>query len=462
MDSIDDRIIQGDIGKHLDENYTPFIQNMMNTHDLPSLAIGVVNDNEVVYAKGFGVKSIQSGDPLTPTTIFHLASVSKPFSATAIMQLVEQGKMNLEAPIITYLPYFKLDDERYRDITIQQMLSHISGMPDEEDYEWDKPQYDAGALERYVRSLSHYKLLSEPGMKFAYSNMAFECLGDVIAKVSGMSFDDYVKEHILNPVGMHESTFLKPEYLPESWASPHIRLLTKQVCEEYPYNRMHAPSSTLHSNVLEMCNWAITNINHGHFRGRQILNATSYDILWTPRANRSTNEQVGLSWFITEYRREKMINHGGGDNGFRSYFTMLPDKRIAVVVLCNLIPAFAEEFAYAAIDVLLGYQPGAISPFASVQIGKTLREQGLQAAATEWASLKIDHPDEYDFSLDNFYNLFLAMVLNKTQEAEQIAQLCARILPETELNRLEKYYSSFQNNVAAVILSALREPRNRN
>ena len=79
-----------------------------------------------------------------------------------------------------------------------------------EDYEWDKPQYDEGALERYVRSLSPRKLLWNPGEKFAYSNIAFECLGDVIAKVSGLSFDDYVKEHILNPAGMTESSFLNP------------------------------------------------------------------------------------------------------------------------------------------------------------------------------------------------------------------------------------------------------------
>jgi CubicO group peptidase (beta-lactamase class C family) len=113
-----------------------------------------------------------------------MPSISKPFVATAIMQLVEKGKIDLDAPVVTYLPYFKLDSEQYKVITIQHMLSHVSGMPDVMDYEWDKPQYDAGALERYVRSLAEEKTRRKPGENFAYSNMAFECLGNVIAKVS--------------------------------------------------------------------------------------------------------------------------------------------------------------------------------------------------------------------------------------------------------------------------------------
>ncbi len=124
------------------------------------------------------------------------------------MQLVEKGKVDLDAPVVRYLPYFRMADERYRTITIRQMVTHSSGMPDVDDYEWDKPQYDDGALERYVRSLSDRTLLFAPGDKFQYSNMAFEILGDVIAKVSGQSFDDYVQDQILTPLRMKDSTLL--------------------------------------------------------------------------------------------------------------------------------------------------------------------------------------------------------------------------------------------------------------
>ena len=161
----------------------------MDSYDLPGLAIGVVKDDQIVYAQGFGRTNIETNEPITTETIFHMASISKPFVATAIMQLVEQGKIDLNAPLIQYLPYFQLADDRYKTITIQQMLCHMSGMPDVEDYEWEKPQYDEGALERYVRSLTGHSLKSEPGEKYAYSNMAFEVLGNLIEQVSGLSFE---------------------------------------------------------------------------------------------------------------------------------------------------------------------------------------------------------------------------------------------------------------------------------
>ncbi len=457
MDTFDKYIIEGEIGKHLDIKLSPFIQDVIQSHELPGLAIGIVADDEIVYARGFGVKSIETRDPVSIATIFHMASVSKPFVATGIVQLVEQGMVQLDAPVITYLPYFKLDDERYRDITVQHLLSHVSGMPDVEDYEWDNPQYDQGALGRYVRSLSSEKLVSRPGDKYAYSNMAFECLGDVIAKVSGMPFDDYVRKHILNPAGMTESSFLKPERLPGSWAAPHVRILANLAWEGYPYNRMHGPSSTLHSNALEMCNWAITNLNRGQIRGRQILNPSSYDLLWEPRAKTGEGEQVGLSWFLGEYRGEKMIRHGGGDIGFQSYFVMLPGKRAAVVVACNLIPAPVDKIAYSALDILLGYDPDPIIPYASILVLKTLNEKGLEAAVAQWNSLRSNHPQEYDFSLRQFDSLYTAMSLKRIQDAESIARLCARILPEADLNILEDDFSTYQNTVAAAILRAIRE-----
>jgi len=271
MDKSVEQIIKGEIGKNFEDNFLPHIQKTIKSYELPGLAIGIVKDAEIVYAKGFGDRSIGTREPVSMKTIFHMASVSKPFVATAIMQLVERDQIQLEAPIINYLPYFRLDDERYTRITVKQMLSHVSGMPDEEDYEWDKPQYDEDALERYVRSLSSKKLHSDPGEKFAYSNMAFECLGDVIAKVSGMTFEDYVRRYVLNPSGMDRSSFLMAEHLPGDWAAPHVRGLTTLAWEGYPYNRMHGPSSTLHSNAIEMCYWAITNLKRGNFRNNKIL-----------------------------------------------------------------------------------------------------------------------------------------------------------------------------------------------
>jgi CubicO group peptidase (beta-lactamase class C family) len=330
-------------------------------------------------------------------------------------------------------------------------------MPDVQDYEWGNPQYDDGALERYVRSLSPQKLIADPGAKFAYSNMAFECLGALIAQVSGLPFDDYVKSHILDPAGMAESSFLKPDYLPANWAAPHVRILTNQVWEGYPYNRMHGPSSTLHSNAIEMCRWAITNLNRGSFRGRRVLSPASYDLLWKPSAQAGEGRQVGLSWFLEEYRGERAVQHGGGDIGFETYLMMLPDRRAAVVVLGNMLPAPAVNIAHAALDLLLGHEPDPIIPSASLVVGKTLAEQGLDAAVARWNALQADHPDAYDFGLP-LDNLFVAVYMDRVAEAEALARLCTRLFPESELIAIDKELDGCQDLVAAAaVLRVIHE-----
>jgi len=455
-------IIKGEIGNNIDKKLSPYIKNIITSYDLPGLAIGIVKDNEIVYAKAFGYKNIETKEPGTIRSLYHMASISKPFVATAIMQLVEQGKIDLDTSVTTYLPYFMLDGEQYNKITIRQMLNHISGMPDVHDYEWNNPVYDEGALERYVRSLSSEKMQAIPGERYAYSNMAFECLGDVIAKVSGMSFADYEKQYILNPTGMKESTFLKPEYLPENWAAPHMRIVTTKVWEGYPYNRMHGPSSTLHSNVLEMCDWAIINMNHGNYRNKSILDSISYDILWKPWFEIGEENYVGLSWFLREYRDEKTIGHGGGDTGFNTNFIMLPEKSIAVVVLCNFIPAPVSNITNTALDIILGFEPEAFPAPASIPVCKELETAGLNAAVELWDSLKMNHSKEYDFSPQQFIGLFMAMDMDLVKEAESLTHLCVKILPEGIINYIKKeaetYISNNPNNKAApAILRTIQE-----
>jgi CubicO group peptidase (beta-lactamase class C family) len=200
----------------------PKIKEEVQKGRLPGFAIGVVKNGKLIYAKGFGVAKLGGTTAITSKSLFHMASVTKTFVATAVMQLSEKGKIDLDAPVIRYLPYFKLNDERYRTITIRQMLSHTSGIPDTVNYNWDKPEYDAGALERFVRSIADQKLVFAPGEKFAYSNTAYEMLGDVIAKVSGESFEDYVQHKILTPLGMKDSTLLVREANPQLLTSPHI------------------------------------------------------------------------------------------------------------------------------------------------------------------------------------------------------------------------------------------------
>jgi CubicO group peptidase (beta-lactamase class C family) len=342
-----------------EQELQPVLERLIRERQLPGFAIAVVEDNRLAYAAGFGVRNVTSPeDRVTSRSLFHMASITKPFVATSLMQLVENGTVDLDVPVATYLPYFRMADDRYKTITVRQMVTHTSGMPDVADYEWDKPQYDDGALERYVRSLGALRLESAPGERFKYSNMAFEILGDLIAKVSGESFDDYAQHHILVPLGMKDSTLLVKQANPALLAWGH-ELNGDRVpfpSKVYPYNRTHTPSSNLHSNALDMARWAMANMNRGELGGARILKASSYDVMWKPAAELSGKASpTGISWFLGQYRGQKLVEHGGGDTGFRTHLAMLPEKRIAVVWMTN-----AEwlqngaPLTHSALDVALG------------------------------------------------------------------------------------------------------------
>jgi CubicO group peptidase (beta-lactamase class C family) len=268
--------------------------------------------------------------------VFHLASVTKTFVATAVMQLVERGLISLDAPTVTYLPYFRLADARSKEITIRHILTHTSGLPDVENYGWDRPEYDDGALERYVRSLSTVTLQSAPGATYAYSNLAFEVLGDVIAKVSRMPFEDYVQKEILEPLQMKSSTLLYDGVARRTWAAGHTGPArgAMTVIPHYPYNRAHAPSSTLHSNVADMSRWMLAMLNGGELDGRRILRQASLDEMWMPTVE-AREGRIGLAWLTVSVQGEDLIWHGGGDTGFRARLMLLPARRSGVIVLAN-------------------------------------------------------------------------------------------------------------------------------
>jgi CubicO group peptidase (beta-lactamase class C family) len=390
-------LAQADPNTKLKEDLDRYLREVIKKIDIPGLTIAITKDGEVSYSAAFGVRNIDTEEPMKVDYLFHMASVSKPFVATAIMQLVEQGKMDLDARVTDYLPYFELKDERYKTITIQQMLNHTSGMPDVQDYEWDKPQTDEGAAERYVRSLTGETMLFDPGAGWRYSNMAFDAMGDVIAKVSGMSFEAYVKQHILDPLGMTHSTFLYPETPQSLRTTPHVWKVGPIVSEVYPYNRRHAPSSTLNSSVLEMTRWAMANLNHGALDGKRILQEESYDLLWQPSHQLEGEPPVGLSWFLGTYRDAKIVAHGGGDTGYRSNITLLPDQNTGLIIASNYDFTPMGAIRNGVLDILLGFEPAMPAQPIAVPFAETYLNEGMEAAQSLYQQLKKESPEDYEF-----------------------------------------------------------------
>ncbi|WP_422659966.1 serine hydrolase domain-containing protein [Paenibacillus sp. EC2-1] len=406
----------------------------------PALAVGIVKDNNIIFNGEYGKANLSTGDPVDRSTLFHQASVSKTFVVTAIMQLVENGKVDLDSPVTKYLPYFKLEDERYLLITIRQLLNHTSGIPDEDDYAWDRPEYDELSLERYVKSNSHHKLLSEPGFKFAYSNIAYEILGDIIAKVSGMSFEQYMKKNILEPAGMQSSSFLKQE-VEAHLSAPHVLKTSNgyggYISDVFPYHRAHGPSSTLYTNVKDMSQYMLMHLNQGIAKnGYNTLQSGSYDEMWKPHAATGygqENAQIGLGWFLGEYKGSKIVSHSGWDTGFLSDLILIPEEKIAISVMTNCDYVWLGSVTYPILDLLLGSNIHRIKKSMAHIVADLAVSIGVEKAIEEYHRINRMEQDEYYLVDFEFMRITEALTWNgHKEEAFRILTCAAAIYPDNK------------------------------
>jgi CubicO group peptidase (beta-lactamase class C family) len=419
---------------------TPKLDSVLNqaykVFELPGYAIGIIKSNKIIYAEGFGVKEMGKQSPIDSKSLFHMASVSKPFTATAIMQLVDKGKIQLDSPLTDYIPYFKMKDDRYKKITIKQMLTHTSGFPDVQNYHWDKPEFDDKALERYIKdSISTYELLFEPGTEFYYSNMAYDVLADVISKVSEMPFEAYMDKYIFKPCGMNNSTFLLKSVQSGNATSPHIfgDKCTFHVSPVYPYNRCHAASSTLHSNVEDMMKWAGMILNNGHVGGKQIISKESLKMMLSVQYKFDDESSMGYGWFNDTRNGKKIINHGGSDIGYQTYIGIIPQDSVAIVVMSNLF-SFVPDGAITnlALNTIYNEPIWKLSKPINLAIGPMICKNGFAKAREKYFELKKNNAVDYDFSEEWLDKLGYALKdLGKLDDAINVLKLNAEAYPES-------------------------------
>jgi CubicO group peptidase (beta-lactamase class C family) len=254
--------------------------------------------------------------------------------------------------------------------------------------------------------------------------------------VSGETFEAYIKTHILDPLAMHNSTFLRHDVPPALAATPHLGAPLMVLAGAYPYNRAHAPSSTLHSSIQEMSHWAIANLNRGRFEGKEILQPKSYDLLWrqyVKTEEETWGEAVGLSWFFGTYRDRHVVHHGGSDPGFNAELVLIPGEDAAVVVLANAVTAAVGHVTDAALDVLLGVEPQAPAPPITVPVGSSLANAGPTAAAEVYQRL-VTQPDRYDASPSRFLDAtWGAIELHQPDVVMPLLQLWVTLQPDAAL-----------------------------
>ncbi|HMG07975.1 MAG TPA: serine hydrolase [Mucilaginibacter sp.] len=409
---------------------------VLNVYELPGFAVGIIKGGKVTYAQGFGVNELGKPGAIDANSSFHMASVSKPFTATAIMQLANRDKIKLDSPLTTYIRYFKMKDSRYKKVTIRQMLTHTSGFPDVKDYGWNKPQYDDKALERYIKdSVANNELLFEPGSDFSYSNMAYDVLAEVIKQVSGMPFETYMDKYIFKPCKMDNSTFLVKAVLPDIATAPHVFGVNCkfQVSAIYPYNRCHAASSTLHSTINDMLIWASLILNNGKLYGKQIINSESLKMMLSTQYKFDQESSMGLGWFLDTRNGKQVIGHGGSDVGYASNISIIPQDSVAVVVMGNLFSFVPDggikELAFNAVYNLADWK---LKKPVNLVIAPLMCKESFSKAKEKYFELKNNNSDDYDFNEEWLDKLGYAFVNEgKLQDAISVLQLNAEAFPKS-------------------------------
>lgn len=435
----------------LEQRLDSALGEVMRVYDLPGLAVGVIRGNKIIYARGFGVKRLGSADTIGVQSSFHMASVSKPFVAMGILQLADRGRLSLDSPLTRYIPYFKMKDPRYTRITIRQMLTHTSGFPDVKDYGWDKPQFDEEALERYIRdSVAEENLLFDPGTQFAYSNMAYDVLPEVIRQLSHMPFETYMKKNVFAPCGMNNSTFLFSDIPPGTGTSPHIlgSSCRFEVSAIYPYNRAHAGSSTLHSDVEDMLKWERMIINGG----QGILSATSFKSMLSPQHAIDRYSSYGFGFFLEEGNGKMLIEHSGGDVGYSSYAGIIPTDSLGIVFMSNLhrfVPY--DMIRNILFDAVYGLPlPILRKPISSV-LAPLICTESFTKVREKYLNLKSSHSGDYDFGWEWLNALGAAyQQLGEMNKAIEALKLNAEAYPTSDsfLALGNAYLKNHQKNQA--------------
>jgi CubicO group peptidase (beta-lactamase class C family) len=445
------------------------IDQIMSGWDVPGLAAGIVKDGSIIYAKGFGVQSLATRKPVSLDSVFCVQSVSKCLVATALMRLVELGGLVLDTPLVDYLPHFRMDDERCQQITLRQALSHTSGMPDLEEIEYvelvNHPETDIGAPERFVRGLATRRLIANPGERFSYSNIAYNVLGHLIASVTQQTFESYMRENILLPCGMPDSTFTPAEVPPDRLAWPHLRAPEMKPNPSYPYHRADAPASFLHTTVIDLCHWAITSLKRGETNGGRILSSPGYDLMWTPVAERGSQrpaiyEDMGLGWTLGHIQELKTVSHGGAGFGGTAFLLLLPEVNYGVVVLCNEESSAHQQVVRAVSDTLLGRQPKAGRVSWMVPISRALAQGGLATAYDCYTQIK-DRQEEFHFGEYDLIDLSLQLWMAQNEDlAIEVLNLNLQVFPgfvESLLQQARYYLQKRRFDQARASLSKALE-----
>jgi len=343
-----------------------FIAETQRAWPVPGLAVAIVKDGETVLAKGYGVRELGSPDAVDEHTLFAIASNTKAFTAAALAILIEEGKLGWDDPVTDHLPYFRLYDPYVsQEMRIRDLLSHRSGLGT---FSGDLLWYGTGySAEEVVRRARYLPPAGPFRASYGYSNLMFIAAGEVVSAVSGMPWQDFVEERILQPLRMNRTvTSVADLSARDNVATPHKnRMDGVYPLAWYNWDAMAAAGGII-SSVSEMAEWMKLRLNHGTLDGLTLFSEGSSWEMWTvhtpmgmsPGARRSQPTThfrgYGLGWSLNDYQGRLVASHGGGYDGMFSRVVLVPEEGLGIVVLTNSMTSVSTAIANTILDAYLG------------------------------------------------------------------------------------------------------------
>ena len=357
------------------KNLESFILEKMSKTRIPGLSIALVEGDETIYARGFGFRDVASGLPATPRTLYGIGSATKSFTAMAIMQLAEEGRISLDDPVEKYVPV-KLRPLG-ETVSVHHLLTHSSGVPALAyaeafirgvlglDHRW-LPVSSPEDIIAFMKDAEEWAV-SKPGQNFFYLNEGYVLLGYIISKLSGLNYEEYVRKKILKPLRMSRTFFSRSKVEnDEDRATAYIiDREEKHIASAFPFGI--TSDGGLISNVLDLSNYIKMHINRGEFEERKIVSSRMLELMEKTHIKLPYEvfggESYGYGWMITpNFHGYKLVSHGGSVLVYTAYVGYIPEKKLGVALLANASGYLLSHIGAYALSQLLGINPEKI-PF---------------------------------------------------------------------------------------------------
>ena len=330
---------------------------------VPGLALALVRDGALAYARGFGVTSVEDGgSPVTPDTLFRVGSLTKPQTATMIVRLVERGDLDLDRPIVDDIPWFTSREPMWaRRITLRQLLTHTAGLPtDGMDLDHHRPP----SLAQYVReTIPRYALVAPPGLVCSYSNAGFNVAGYVAEAATGVPYQRLMDDLLFGPLGMARTTFDPAVALTYPVALPHAldESGVLRVRHRLALNAAYAPCGEVFSTARDQATFALLHLHDGWAGGQRLLAPESVAALHRQQADLYTagGWEQGVGFGVRVVAGHRQLGHGGAIDTYGSSIFLAPDDGVAVVLLYNHNARLGNVIMDRAVEMLLGAPPTA-------------------------------------------------------------------------------------------------------